>query len=121
MAALDTVDEYVAAARTLLVDETETYRYTDAELVLALSLAVLDARRIRPDLFLDRFDDIPSFVLADIAAETEVDIDIQYRSAFLYYIVGHAQLRDEEDTQDARASSFINTFETRLRAGLSRV
>lgn len=111
MAALETVEDYVDAARTLLQDTVETYRYSDDELVLALSLAVLEARRIRPDLFLDRFDELPEFTDND---DTEVEIDAQYRTAFLYYIVGHAQLRDEEDSQDARAAALLNKFTSQL-------
>jgi hypothetical protein len=33
-----------------------------------------------------------------------------YRVSLLYYICGQAQLRDDENTQDARASVFLNKF-----------
>lgn len=111
MAALETVTQYVSAARTLLSDTSTPYRYSDADLVLALSLAMLEARKVRPDLFLDRFDDIPSFETNDA---TEVEMDEQYRTAVLYYIVGHAQLRDDEDTQDARAGALLAKFTSQM-------
>jgi len=112
VAALDTVAKYVTSARVLLQDTyAGSYRYSDAELVLALSFAILEARRIRPDLFLDRFDALPAFTVND---STAVVIDEQYRVAFLYYIVGHAQLRDDENTTDARASVFLNKFVAQL-------
>lgn len=113
--ALDTVADYVAQARILLQDVIEPYRYSDGELVGALSMGVFEARRIRPDLFLKRFDSLPSFNPA--AMGDEVKIDPQYRVAFLYYVVGHAQLRDEEDTQDARAVGFLNKFAAQLATG----
>jgi hypothetical protein len=37
-------------------------------------------------------------------------MDPMYRVSLLYYICGQAQLRDDENTQDARASVFLNKF-----------
>jgi hypothetical protein len=111
--ALDTVADYVAEARVLLQDLIETYRYPDADLVSALNMGIMTARRLRPDLFLNATT-LPSFVEADIAAATEFDMDEQYRVPFVYFMVGHAQLRDEEDTQDARAGAFIGKFTSQL-------
>lgn len=107
MSALDTVAKYVTAARTLLSDTVEPYRYSDGSLVFGLSASLLEARKLRPDLFLGRLDDVPEFTAND---SSEVEFDQQYRVALLYYIVGHAQLRDDEDTQDARAATFLNKF-----------
>lgn len=110
--ALDTVADYVARARVLLQDTEEPYRYSDDELIEALNLAVLEARKLRPDLFLRTFKVLPEFASTDTSGA--VDIDPQCRVAFLYYIVGHAQLRDDEDTQDARATVFLNKFAAQL-------
>jgi len=111
VAALDTVAKYVTAARVLLQDKVAPYRYSDDELCLALSLAMIEARRLRADLFIGRSDAVPSYTANDTTA---VVFDQQYRTAILYYMVGHAQLRDEEDTQDARASVFLNKFAAQL-------
>lgn len=110
--ALDTVAEYVARARVLLQDTVTPYRYSDDELVEALNLAVLEARKLRPDIFIGSFDELPEYSSSDTSEE--VDVDAQCRVAFLYYICGHAQLRDDEDTQDARASVFLNKFVSQL-------
>ena len=111
--ALETVEKYVTTARVLLQDEVEPYRYEDAELLVALNLAIMEARRIRPDMFLETFDDLPGdYTTVD---STEVEIDEQYRSAFLYYIVGHAQARDEEDVQDQRAALYLTVFRDQLK------
>ena len=112
MATLSTVADYVAAARILLQDKVIPYRYPDADLVLALNLAMLDARRIRADLFVGRSDDVPAYSESDTAEA--VTFDQQYRGAVLYYIVGHAQLRDEEDTQDQRAAGFLAKFTAQM-------
>lgn len=110
MSALATVADYVREARTLLQDVVAPYRYTDPELVSALNMGVLAARRARPDLFLN-VTTLPSFSAVDATAFA---MDEMYRVAFVYYIVGHAQLRDEEDTQDARASAFLGKFTAQL-------
>jgi len=109
--ALDTVSDYVTAARVLLQDQISPYRYPDPDLVQALNMGVLEARRLRPDLFLTSFSSLPSFTTNDATA---VNIDPQYRVSFVYYICGQAQLRDEEDTQDARATVFLNKFVAQL-------
>jgi hypothetical protein len=112
MAALALVSDYLADARVLLQDLIPPYRYPDADLVAALNRCVLEARRIRPDLFLARFSALPSYSTGNTAAP--VVIDDQYRAAFLYYIVGMAQLRDDESTTDARAAGFLSMFTNQL-------
>lgn len=110
--ALETVEDYVREARVLLQDQVETYRYSDDELVQALNMGILTAKRLRPDLFLD-FDETPSFTDVD---DTAFEMDELYRVPFVYFMVGHAQLRDEEDTQDTRAAAFLGKFTSQMLA-----
>ena len=110
MAMLDTVADYVREARTLLQDQVPTFRYTDPELLSALNLGITTARRLRPDLFLG-VTSLPFFAEVD---QTAFAMDDQYRMPFVYFMVGHAQLRDEEDTQDTRAASFLGKFTAQL-------
>jgi hypothetical protein len=109
--ALATVEDLVTTARVLLQDRVEPYRYSTAELLVALSMGMLEARRLRPDLFRATPDETPDY---DTLDDTEIEIDQQYRPALLYYVVGHAHLRDEEDTSDARASAFLQKFTAQL-------
>ena len=111
--ALDTVTDYVAEARILLQDTIPTYRYGDAQLISALNLGIQTARRNRPDLFMEVVT-LPQFVVGDVAAGTAFAMDVQYRVPFLFFMVGFAQLRDEEDTQDTRAAAFIGKFSQQL-------
>lgn len=107
--ALDTVADYITQARVLLQDTVATYRYSDAELVSGINLGLLEMRRLRPDLLRSYFStSIPTFTTSNTAAA--VPVDPQYRVSLLYYICGNAQLRDDENTQDARASVFLNKF-----------
>jgi hypothetical protein len=107
--ALDTVADYISNARVLLQDTVATYRYSDAELVGSLNLGLLEMRRLRPELMRSYFrTSIPTFSSTTTGAS--VPLDPQYRVALLYYICGNAQLRDDENTQDARATVFLNKF-----------
>lgn len=109
MSALDTVADYLRNARVLLQDTVADYRYSDDELVENINLGLLEMRRLRPDLLRSYFrTSIPSFSMA--APTASVPVDPQYRVALLYYICGQAQLRDDENTQDARATVFLNKF-----------
>lgn len=107
--ALDTVQDYIDRARVLLLDQVEPYRYPTIDLVEALNMGILEARRLRPELLKSYFrSELPDFSGSNMAAS--VPIDPQYRVAFVYYICGHAQLRDDENNQDSRASAFLNKF-----------
>lgn len=112
--ALDTVQDYIDRARTLLLDTYNgPYRYSDADLVENLNMGILEARRLRPELFLSSFSTtLPDFSAAAMTAA--VPIDPQYRVAFVYYICGHAQLRDDENVQDSRAVTFLNKFTSQM-------
>ena len=119
MPALDTVQKMVDYARVLLQDTigapsppdfVESYRYSTTQLVDILNFAVMDARRLRPDLFLSNPVNIPFYLSVNDA----VTIDQQYRLALVYFMVSHAHLRDEEDVQDARATMFMNKFSSMM-------
>lgn len=111
--ALDIVADYVARARVILLDEVVPFRYPDEDLVEALNEGILEARKLRPDLFVGSFrSPLPSFSVTTTTAA--VPIDPMYRVAFVYYMAGTTQLRDEENTQDSRASAFLTKFSSSL-------
>lgn len=111
--ALDTVQDYVDRARVLLLDQIEPYRYPTADLVEALNMGILEARRLRPELLQSYFrSSLPDFTVS--ALNATVPIDPQYRVAFVYYICGHAQLRDDENNQDSRSAAFLNKFVSQM-------
>jgi hypothetical protein len=107
--ALDTVQDYIDRARVLLLDEVDPYRYPTRDLVEALNIGIMESRRLRPDLMQNFFrSSLPDFSTADLSAA--VPIDPMYRMAFVYYICGQAQLRDDENNQDSRSAAFLNKF-----------
>ncbi len=113
MSTLETVEDYISDARTLLQDTIAPYRYDDPSLLVAFNVTILEAYRLRPDLF--RFHkergqwghSPPNFAYVD---SEEVKIEPAFRLAFVYGTVAHALARDQEDVQDNRANSFMNLF-----------
>lgn len=114
MAALLTVADYIAKARTLLMDVVVPYRYSDADLVESLNEGIQESRRLRPDMWTGRSRGavLPSYDAA--LPSTSVQFDEQYRMALVYYMTGQAQLTDQEDNQDQRAMAFLAKFNNTL-------
>jgi hypothetical protein len=128
----DTVGDYISDARTLLQDRIVPYRYSTISLVAALNLALLEVRRIRPDLLWDNLDQVPSYdwndAMSTLVPGTDgnaddddnptwtqwVPIEQQFRTAVVYGIGAHALARDQEDIQDEAANDFRTTFENML-------
>lgn len=114
MAELDTVQDYVTKSRTLLQDLISPYRFSDDELVGNLNAAILDTRRIRPDLFYQYMTtpysktDLPFFVSSNMSEM--VDFEPMYRMALVYHMTGYTQLQNNENVDDARGASFLQRW-----------
>jgi hypothetical protein len=109
---LEVVDDYIAEARKLLQDTVSPYRYSDADLVLGLNLALIEGRRVRPDLFLSDFDSVVQSFTS--MAGQQVSMEYQFRLAFVYGIASYVMRRDQEDIVDARSDSFDGVFHDML-------
>lgn len=107
MTTLATVEDYAEQARVLLQDESVPYRYADSVLLQAINLGILEMRRVRPDIFMANFTVIPSYSAVD---DTAVEIDLQYRPALLYFIVGYTEISNSEEGQDARGAALMDRF-----------
>lgn len=113
MAQLSTVGDYIDESRRLLQDEQTPYRYPDKDIVEALNIGLMEVRRLRADLFLPSFTvPAPSSTTIDTAAT--IALDMMYRSALVYYIVGRMQLRDDEQGSDQRAGALLQKFVQQL-------
>lgn len=107
---LNSVAKYIADVRTLLQDTVFPYRYDDESLLRAFNLTMLEAARLRQDLFVYNLQyggQVQAFQAVD---DTYVDIEPQFRLAIEHGIIGHALERDQEDYQDTRASAFLGLF-----------
>jgi len=109
---LDSVDAYIKDVRTLLQDVIPPFRYSDTSLLVAFNTALLEGRRLRPDLFVfHNHLRVPSYT--GVSGEL-VPIEPQFRLAFVYGTSGHALMRDQEDTQDERSNMFVGAFQSIL-------
>ncbi len=117
MSTLETVEDYISDARTLLQDTIKPYRYGDDSMFVAFNVTILEAYRLRPDLFRfhmengSREHSPPSFSFID---SRDFHVDHAFRLAFVYGTVAHALARDQEDVQDSRSNSFMNLFNSIL-------
>jgi hypothetical protein len=108
---LDTVGAYVAQARELLQDTASVQRYATGSLKDALGFSLMEARRLRPDLFVDGEMQTIDSATSDA---TVVTVDRQYRMALIYYMVGHMMLRDEEESMQQLARAYKAQFGSQL-------
>lgn len=114
MTTLVSVADYITEARTLLEDKVSPYRYSDEVIVSHLNNAVNSAAALRPDLFMVALRTPPLTQYVASQPTTTVAMDMRYRTALLYYVVGQTQLIDEEDTQDTRAAALLAKFASQL-------
>ena len=116
--ALQTVEDYLGEARTLLQDIVPPYRYDDDSLVSALNLAMFETRRLREDLFAF-YRYTPQFDAGD--QQVSVPLEERFREALLFQTCAHALMRDQEDIQDARAAQFAGAANSILVGSPVRV
>lgn len=104
----------VARARTVLQDTVQPYRYSDDMLYAALDSAVLEARRIRPDIFVGSLlSALPDITPA--RAGTALPIDNMFLQALVYYVVGSMELSEDEYTNEGRAVALLARFSQQLQ------
>ena len=138
----NTVTAYAKSVRNRLQDNIVPYRYTDDQVVDALNVALQEAQRIRPDVFLDLkyqqrvqpgdLDDgfISSYYdSSDIVYNTDgsynvsggslVPISSAYNDPIIWYMGAHLQFLDIEDTTDQRGVAFLTKFQQRLTTPVS--
>lgn len=111
MATFQTV---VDDARVLLNDEeTEINpdpRYTEAQLLSYAVTALMEARRVRPDLFLSNLT--TSFASYTVAST--VPVADEYLVSLVDYVVHRAELRDDEFAVDGRSAVLLQKFKATL-------
>lgn len=106
---MTTVANIVSSARVLLNDESSV-RYTDSQMVGYVNEAYKLVRRIRPDLFFGAYQTtLPTLVSGD-----NFPFDPQYEPAFVDYLVGRAESRDDDYAVNGRATMLLQSF----RAGM---
>lgn len=111
---MQTLGQIIQNARVILQDEDVPYRYSDVQLWNILNSAFAEARRVRPDMFLQvgLRGPFPTYVTTD--QNVAFPLEWQFFPAFIDYVVGRAELREDDAANDGRAVALTNRFVSRL-------
>ena len=114
-----TLDLAVEHVRDLLQDTAvDDYRSPDTKIVRVIALALVEARKLRPDLFLPNIHAyVPvMYTTSDLGADpqTILPIDPMYFPAIVDYVVGYISLEDDEFAVGCRATALLNRFSQKL-------
>jgi len=112
----------LSQARSILQDRKAPYRYSEEELTEALNTALSEIRRLRPDAFAGTFtagttpqySTDPSPVPPLLPLDADWPVDDMFFSPTVSYVSGYAELRDDEFTEDSRATSLLQRFALQL-------
>lgn len=108
------LNDVVGQIRELVqdTDASAAFRYTTSSIVKNINMGLMEMYRIRPDIFLKLNFAIPTYDSA--FPDALLTIEQQFIPSLIYYATGLTQLRDDEGTQDARASAFLAKFTSML-------
>lgn len=101
----------MSRARSILQDADST-RYTDADLLGGVNDALVEIRRVRPDLFLSIAFVTDEKLIGDISDDIPVE-DFCFQS-LVYMATGYMMLRDDEYSLDSRAVNLLNIGTSKL-------
>ena len=110
-----TLNDIMQQIRTLLQDtdlSSGAYRYDDGSIVQNINMGMLEMYRLRPDIFLETGFVVPAFTSGNMGVPWP--IEQQWVPLIVIFAAGMTQLRDDEQTQDARAQAFIGSFKQSL-------
>lgn len=100
-----TMQSLLDLARIDLNDADKT-RWSDSDLLKHANDALLQARGLRPDLFLGTYSTSPT----DKMPDDNFPLPLAYRRAVADYIIARASAVDNDLGDDARAAAYMATF-----------
>lgn len=109
----------VYECREMLQDTDAEPRYADSTLLNILNRGLQDLSRIRPDiaytLFTGNSLNVPEIVesapgTGQVIWSDPFGLEMQFYATMLSYIVGVAEITDDEYTEDGRAALFMQAF-----------
>lgn len=115
-----TVQNVLSETREVLQDlDPNNVRYPTSQLVEYINDAVFQARRIRPDIFvslyLTQIPLIPTTLTPDSAyAAYPFPMPDIYFLGVVNFVIGRAEIRDDEFALDSRAMTFMQSWESVL-------
>lgn len=108
---MPTVQELIDSARVVLNDE-DAVRYTNPQMVEYANDALRELKILRPDWFLGQYTAAP----VTYGQNDTMPIPDQYTVYVKDYLVFKANMRDEEQTSEARAAAFLSRFRSGVKS-----
>ena len=108
-----TMQSVIDMARMTLNDDDKA-RDTDADLLVYANTGLDEAYRLRPDLFMGSFASTALTEGHQKALADAFPIDARFRRAVADYIVGMAEVTDDEHQNSGRAGALLTKFEKGL-------
>lgn len=96
-------------------DTVAPYRYSDDSLVGIVNECMFEARRVRPDLFMGKLRTDLTLVAS---ASDALPLSQQFFGPMLNFVVGRAEMRDDEFTNDKRATTLYGAFYAAMTKGV---
>lgn len=109
-----TAQAVIDRVREDLQDESGV-RYTDPQILSRTVDAIVHARSVRPDLFVDSYATPLPDTLAPAAT---LPLPDQLFSSLCWYVAGACELRDDEFAVDGRAMTLLQLFSKKLVSGM---
>lgn len=109
-----TVQAVIDRVSVLLQDE-DNVRYTVPQLRGHIVDAIVEARTVRPDLFVGEYT-VP--LPDDLEPADTLPVPDQFFAAIAMYVAGMAELRDDEFAIDGRAITLQSMYAKKLTTGV---
>lgn len=99
-----TVLDVKTRVRSILKDNVDPERYNDTDMLNAINDALLEVRRVRPDLYLKRANFVVPVLVAD---GDKLPIEDTFFNSIVYFTAAYMMFRDDEFSVDSRASQLM--------------
>ena len=120
-----TYQDVVTEARVLLQDtDPANYRYSDTVLLAIYNRALQSLGRVRPDAFYNFYTDLSGTNVPELvesgAGAGQVDwtdtfgLEMQFFQPMISYVVGMAEIIDDEYSEDGRAALMLQAFKSEV-------
>ncbi len=121
---MKTYQDVITETRVLLQDsDSDNYRYSEVVLIAILNRGLQSVARSRPDACYDLYTDnsleVPELVedspgSGQTIYTTNFGLEMQFFNPLVSYLVGIAELVDDEYTEDGRAAMLLQAFKAEL-------
>ena len=109
-----TVQAAVDRALEILQDE-QAIRYPRAQLRNYVVDAIVEARSVRPDLFVASYQ---TPLPGSLNEGDTIPLPDQFFNTICYFLAGKAELRDDEFANDGRAMTLLKSFTQKMVSGM---